>query len=188
MTRWLVPGVGFLLGLVGGFGVCTVLDARSPGSGTGVDQVTDSAGTAAADTAAMILAEGDEALLPGSEGGEPPVVNPVTADTVGAPSDAEDPAEEVSTSEPAQNSPAVEEPPAEDVVEDLGLKYQKLAQIFMAMDPGQAALAMEQLQDDEIEGILLAMSGRNAAPILEEMDPLRVAEISRQLLGRGGAR
>lgn len=61
--------------------------------------------------------------------------------------------------------------------------YQRLARIFAAMKPEEAAPVLAQLNDAQLEGILLAMQGRNAAPILAEMDPERAASISRRVLG-----
>lgn len=63
------------------------------------------------------------------------------------------------------------------------LNYQRLARIFAAMKPEEAAPVLSQLNDAQLEGILLAMQGRNAAPILAEMDPERAASISRRVLG-----
>jgi len=61
--------------------------------------------------------------------------------------------------------------------------YQRLARIFAAMKPDEAAPVLSQLDDSQLEGILLAMQGRNAAPILAAMDPERAASISRRVLG-----
>ena len=63
--------------------------------------------------------------------------------------------------------------------------YQRLARIFAAMGPEEAAAVLSQLDDGQLEGILLAMQGRSAAPILEEMDPVRAAALSSRIL-RGG--
>ena len=62
------------------------------------------------------------------------------------------------------------------------LNYQRLARIFAAMSPEEAAPVLAQLEDAQLEGILLAMQGRNAAPILAEMDPERAASVSRLVL------
>ncbi len=72
-------------------------------------------------------------------------------------------------------------PPAVDSLA-LAANYQRLAQIFAAMDPDEAAAVLTQLDDAQLEGILMAMQGRNAAPILAEMEPMRVASVSRRVL------
>jgi len=92
-----------------------------------------------------------------------------------------------------EDTPALQPDEVEDTadLEDLAVaqeSYQKMAQIFSVMDAGQAAAVLIQLDDAEIEGILRVMQGRAVAPILEEMDPARVASISRQVLGPGGSR
>jgi hypothetical protein len=61
--------------------------------------------------------------------------------------------------------------------------YARLARIFAAMKPAEAAPVLAHLEDAQLEGVLLAMQGRNAAPILAEMDPERAAAISRRVLG-----
>lgn len=60
--------------------------------------------------------------------------------------------------------------------------FQRLARIFAAMKPDEAAPVLSQLDDAQLEGILLAMQGRNAAPILAAMAPERAASISRRVL------
>lgn len=61
--------------------------------------------------------------------------------------------------------------------------HQRLARIFAAMRAEEAASVLGQLGDDEIQGILMAMPARNAAPILAELDPARAASLSRLVLG-----
>jgi hypothetical protein len=64
----------------------------------------------------------------------------------------------------------------------LALTYQRLARIFAAMKPTDAAEVLTQLEDAQIEQILLSMQERNAAPILAAMDAQRVASVSRRAL------
>lgn len=61
--------------------------------------------------------------------------------------------------------------------------HQRLARIFAAMRPEEAAAVLGQLADDQARGVLLAMQPRNAAPILAELDPARAATLSRLVLG-----
>jgi hypothetical protein len=72
-----------------------------------------------------------------------------------------------------------------DSLARVALNYQRLASIFSAMQPEDAAAVLEQLDDSQLEGILLAMQGRNAAPILAEMEPVRAASLSRRVLEGG---
>lgn len=74
-------------------------------------------------------------------------------------------------------------PPDPDSLARAQQNYQRLARIFAAMKPDEAAPVLSQLDDSQLEGILLAMQGRNAAPILAAMDPERAASISRRVLG-----
>jgi flagellar motility protein MotE (MotC chaperone) len=81
--------------------------------------------------------------------------------------------------------PAVAVPvraPDPDSLARVTLNYQRLARIFSAMRPDEAAPVLAQLEDSQLEGILMAMQGRNAAPILAEMDPDRAAALSRRVL------
>jgi hypothetical protein len=72
--------------------------------------------------------------------------------------------------------------PDPDSLARAAANYQRLARIFAAMKPAEAAPVLSHLDDAQLEGILLAMQGRNAAPILAEMDPERAASISRRVL------
>jgi len=72
-----------------------------------------------------------------------------------------------------------------DSLAQMTRNYQRLSQIFAAMQPEDAAAVLEQLDDAQLEGILLAMQGRNAAPILAEMEPVRAAALSRRVLEGG---
>jgi flagellar motility protein MotE (MotC chaperone) len=119
-----------------------------------------------------------------------------SADSVSSPGDQTGDA--LTDEPPAQTAEAADVPDSlsdevadQEAVEDPAIaqeNYQKLAQIFSVMDAGQAAAVLVQLEDSQIEGILRVMQGRAVAPILEEMDPERVASISRQVLGPGGPR
>ncbi len=83
----------------------------------------------------------------------------------------------------AAATPVVQVPPPDpDSLARLAQNYQRLARIFSAMKPDEAAPVLAQLDDSQLEGILLAMQGRNAAPILAEMDPERAAALSRKVL------
>lgn len=83
----------------------------------------------------------------------------------------------------ATTTPVVQVPPPDpDSLARLAENYQRLARIFSAMKPDEAAPVLAQLDDAQLEGILLAMQGRNAAPILAEMDPERAAALSRKVL------
>lgn len=85
----------------------------------------------------------------------------------------------VMTQAPVQTAAA----PGTDSLARVELNFQRLARIFAAMKPDEAAPVLAQLEDAQLEGILLAMQGRNAAPILAEMDPQRAAAVSRRVLG-----
>ena len=62
--------------------------------------------------------------------------------------------------------------------------HQRLARIFAAMRPAEAAAVLGQLDDEQARGVLVAMPARSAAPILAELDPGRAASLSRLVLGQ----
>jgi hypothetical protein len=64
---------------------------------------------------------------------------------------------------------------------------QRLAKIFGAMDPRDAAEVLQGLTDDEVSAILVQMSERKVAAILSDFAPDRAASLSRVvLLARNG--
>jgi len=92
---------------------------------------------------------------------------------------------ESGVAEATETSPSRMAIPDADSLAQVTLKFQRLANIFAAMQPEDAAAVLEQLDDAQLEGILLAMQGRNAAPILSEMEPVRAAALSRRVLEGG---
>lgn len=163
--------------------------------GEGADSDTTHAGQDAAEPDGTGATSGQTAAEPPR-----PVVDdgPSTADALAGDSDqdlaaAEDAAEQGveagGGSPPAQSTPEVAAspvvqlpPPDPDSIARMTERYQRLARIFSAMKPDEAAPVLAQLDDAQLEGILLAMQGRNAAPILAEMDPERAAALSRKVL------
>ena len=67
------------------------------------------------------------------------------------------------------------------------IEGRKLAKIFAAMRPREAALVLDQMQDGEIQAVLGFLGDRQAAAILGSLPPERVAAISRAVIhsGRG---
>lgn len=59
---------------------------------------------------------------------------------------------------------------------------QRLAKIFGAMEPRDAAAVLQNLEDGEVRVILLEMSDRKVAEILGEFEPERAATLSRIVL------
>ena len=78
-------------------------------------------------------------------------------------------------------------PTAEDLERAAALEAgaKKMSKVFSAMKAEDAANILEKLSDEEIEAILLQMSERTAAPILEAFDPARAAALSRLVLNSG---
>lgn len=62
----------------------------------------------------------------------------------------------------------------------------RLAMMFRAMKPAEAARVLERLDADEIEAILAQMSERQAGTILSHFDPARAAEVTRTVFATGG--
>ena len=178
-----IPGVALLIGLAIGFGTGMFWAQRSASS-EAAEVVADSlnareTGVDAADpdSAEVALADNEASL---GDGADAPVGETPTEEPTGSGTETGD-------------APALQPDEVDDAadLEDPAIaqeSYQKMAQIFSVMDAGQAAAVLIQLDDAEIEGILRVMQGRAVAPILEEMDPARVASISRQVLGPGGSR
>lgn len=178
-----IPGVALLIGLAAGFSAGMFWAQRSASS-TVADVVADSLNS-------------QEVEL---DGADPDSTEVALADNEAASVERIDaPAGDTTTGVPTGSvtetggTPGLQPEEVEEVadLEDPAVaqeSYQKMAQIFSVMDAGQAAAVLIQLDDAEIEGILRVMQGRAVAPILEEMDPARVASISRQVLGPGGSR
>lgn len=60
----------------------------------------------------------------------------------------------------------------------------RLARIFGAMKPDQAAAVLQELDDADVREILFGMTERNAGAILSHMPPARAAALSRSALRR----
>lgn len=173
-------------------GAAAVVETVEGGEGTGEEggegeeggQVDGGEEAGTPDTGEGVFAEA------GGEGEEEVDADPL--DPESAAGDPEDPVQSaeaggdpVPTGDPASvtATPVVQAPPPDpDSIARMTERYQRLARIFSAMKPDEAAPVLAQLDDAQLEGILLAMQGRNAAPILAEMDPERAAALSRKVL------
>ncbi len=60
----------------------------------------------------------------------------------------------------------------------------RMARIFTAMKPKDAAAVLERMTDAEVQGVMLQMGDRAAAGILSVFDPERAAALSQIVLGR----
>jgi hypothetical protein len=78
---------------------------------------------------------------------------------------------------PAPN--AARQPAADTARANSPLQTGKLAKIFAAMPPKEAARVLEQLEDSDVTMILSAVSEKQAAAILSNIAPQRAAAISR---------
>jgi MgtE intracellular N domain len=88
--------------------------------------------------------------------------------------------EEIAPPDDPETRPSISDG-ARAMLESEGAK--KLAKIFGAMKPKDAAAVLQQMEDEEVEAILHNMSDRLAAKVLEAFDPARAAELSRVVLG-----
>lgn len=96
--------------------------------------------------------------------------------------DAVAPAEPATVSDTQVNVSAQPAPPAQpDSAAIQGAI--KLAQIFSAMKPVDAAAVLQEMTDVEVEAILQHMQSRLAGQVLGEFDPERAALLSRVVLG-----
>lgn len=62
---------------------------------------------------------------------------------------------------------------------------ERLARIFGAMRPADAARVLEKLNDSEIKSIVRHLPDRKAAAILGHFDSARAAALSRSVIGQG---
>lgn len=62
---------------------------------------------------------------------------------------------------------------------------ERLAKIFGAMKPKEAAAVLEQLNNAEVQSILQHISDRKAAAIISNFEPERAATLSRVVMGSG---
>jgi hypothetical protein len=92
-----------------------------------------------------------------------------------------EPQEEVTGTEAPVSDPAPTRIAVEPV-DTLPAGPVRMAKIFGAMEPKDAAAVMENLSDKEIQSILNNMSDRKVAAILEEFAPERAASLSRIVL------
>jgi len=162
-----------------------------PDSGGGDDQGAedpgvgdlDSTGSAEAEEPAdPPLEEGDtEKLIP--ETGS--VSNPAAGSEAEGPVASPDPVPASSTGNQERLSgPSSARSLAAAALED-GLPPegpQRLAKIFGAMEPRDAAAVLQNLEDGEVKAILMEMSDRKVADILGEFEPKRAATLSRIVL------
>jgi hypothetical protein len=91
---------------------------------------------------------------------------------------------------PASDGPAAAAPDLGDggPVSDLNPEgIRRMARIFGAMKPQEAAAVLQRMSDEEVRGVMLQMGDRPAAAILSVFDPERAAALSRVVLGRRGA-
>lgn len=62
---------------------------------------------------------------------------------------------------------------------------ERLARIFAAMKPAEAARVLERLTDAEVRAILQHVADRKVAAILAHFDAVRAANLSRSVIARG---
>lgn len=65
--------------------------------------------------------------------------------------------------------------------------YRRVSRILAAMDAAEAALVLASLEDSEVRQLITLLPPRTAAAILAELDPARVARLSRGLFKPTGS-
>ena len=75
---------------------------------------------------------------------------------------------------------------AADEISEVELAAQRLAKIFGAMQPKDAASVLNLLDRADVELIVRSMSNRRAAQILSKLDAELVAELSRIIMHSSG--
>lgn len=91
---------------------------------------------------------------------------------------------------PAEEATPVAAPasatPSAPATDEPKLDRQKLAKMYAAMSPKEAARVLEQMDDPEVQAILGELRDRQAAAILSAMAPARAAAITRLAIRANG--
>ena len=148
----------------------------------GVDSIpADSAAKASAkpaETKPAASAAGDSAHTPGR-----PITPKVAtvAESTGAPivTPQKTPAKPAAAAAKAVAPVAATPAPADSVVE---ASERRLAKVFTAMEPKQAAKVLEHMEDADVQIILGYVGPRQAASIMAELKPERVATLSKRAM------
>lgn len=192
--------VGLLVGLLGGTGVAAfkvrgqlleayaqaltdstaaarASDRTAPGASSGTRAAEDAAqtgGSSVADSASAQASDGSVrvAARPGSASGAP-------AGAAGAAGAAGTPDSTGATPDSAA-VPAADGKQAALPISVEGAR--KLAKIFSAMKPADAAKVLSKMSDDEVKAILLYMDARQAGQVVGSFEPTRAATLSRIVL------
>lgn len=167
-------GGGAESGETGGAGATT--GARSDGTAGAVP-----AGTAGGPAAGTV-----RPTEPASRGGAPPTGR-VERTAVGQAGDARTGAGQVGEAR-AGAGRGGDGPAQSGVAAALDTISQRLANIFGAMEPSDAARVLERLDDAEVRLILFHLSDRKVAAILGQLEPTRAARLSQGAMAEGGAR
>lgn len=168
--------VAFLVFAAAGTGV-GVMRAKTavPADSQAVALVADSA--VAADSASLVPhhadAVGDEAATPSASPSPMPVDLQVGSAAASAASEVAAPAATVAAAPPRQ------------VAEDsAALRTGRIAKLFVAMSPREAAKVLQQMQDHDVLAILGALPERRGGEILALMAPERSASLAKAMLAR----
>lgn len=116
---------------------------------------------------------------------DPPPSDPAAADSTGG-----SPRDSVAEAASEPDDDPADDPVARAVAQaaDMDLNalsteseagYRKVSRILAAMDADRAAQVLEGLQDSEVRQLIAFLPARTAAAILAELDPARVARLSR---------
>jgi hypothetical protein len=169
MTRMVIlVVVGFLLGIGSAAGYAVLREEPQPlpeqfAAAVASEQAADS--TAVPDSLAAPRIDTTYAAAP-----EPPEAAEL-ATALAMPAQAE-------TAE-ADSAAAAPAPPGPDAVP---LERERVARMFGAMKPQEAARVLEQMDDAEVRVLLGQLSERKAGAILSSLSPQRAASISRPSL------
>lgn len=86
---------------------------------------------------------------------------------------------------PAKQPPPATPQPADSAVQ---ASEQRLAKVFTAMEPKQAAKVLQHMQDADVQIILGYVGPRQAASIMAELPPERVATLSKMAMQTKGTK
>lgn len=86
---------------------------------------------------------------------------------------------------PAKQQAPAARPPADSATQ---ASEQRLAKVFTAMEPKQAAKVLQHMQDADVQIILGYVGPRQAASIMAELPPERVATLSKMAMQTKGTK
>lgn len=187
----IAAALAFVVSLLAGTGV-TVLRARAAHGGTApVPAVDADAASRPVGEDSLLLDEGESPTempmpaantAPSASAASPTAAGSATATSTAVPDASRGP----TTASPARpgTPPITAIAGADSAQQEYSARVGRLAKLFVAMSPREAAKVLEQMSDHDVLAILGGLPERRAGEILAVMSPARSATIARAMLER----